>query len=104
MALGAFTIVEQVAAQGPVKFVRATIVGDSAYTAGGTTGLLAKLQAAMGETVNIISVQPEDNNGDSHVEYVHATDKLFVRVMSTGIEHGNGDLSGTTYTLLITCY
>ncbi len=104
MALGALAVVEEVAAVGPVKIGRYTLVGDGAYSAGGSAGLLAKLKALHGENCNILSVQGEGPNGDAHLEYDHAAEKLFVRVMSTGVESAVANQSGITYGLVITRY
>lgn len=101
MALGALTIVEQVAAVGPVFHIRATLVGDGAYGAGGSTGLLAKLRAALNlPALNIISVKDEGILADA-VEYDHANEKVFVRVKATGVESGIANQSGVTYSLYI---
>lgn len=104
MALGTFAVVEKVEGQGPLGVARCTQVGDSSYPTGGSTGLLAKLKAALGgRAVNIISVRGEGPNGDRHIEYDHANDKLLVRVMSTGAETANTtNESGNTYGLVIT--
>lgn len=104
MALGALTIVSSAAAVGPLKLYRCSLVGDSSYPTGGSTGLLAKLKAATDENgLAIVSVQPEGvSNGDRHLEYDHANEKLLVRVMSTGLERAAAtDESGVTYGLLI---
>jgi hypothetical protein len=106
MALGAFTVVEQVAAQGPVKHIRATIVGDSAYAAGGSTGLLAKLKTALNEAgTNILAVEDQSAPATlSRLEYDHANEKLFARVRTTGVESAVADQSSVTYQLIITAY
>lgn len=103
MALGALTVVEQVAAFGPVKFYRCTLVGDGAYPAGGSTGLLAKLQALVKQNVNILFVKDEGILADI-VEYDHPNEKLFVRVKATGVESVVANQSGVTYSLLIAAY
>jgi hypothetical protein len=100
MALGAFTIVEQGSAQGPIRFVRATLVGDGAYPAGGSTGLLALVRAALGDTADILSVKDEGILADA-VEYDHANEKLFVRVKATGVESAVSNQSGVTYSLFL---
>ena len=103
MALGTLTVVEKVEAVGPLKLYRCTLVGDSSYPTGGSTGLLAKLKAATKENgLDILAVLPQGSNGDRHLEYDHANEKLFVRVMSTGLERANAtDESGATYGLTI---
>lgn len=101
MALGTFTIADSVAAEGPVFTDRCTVLGVNPYVAGGLTGLLAKYQAAKKGSHAIVSVQGESENGLYHAEYVHATDKLFVRVLATGVEAGAIDLSAVTFGLTI---
>lgn len=108
MALGTFTITQKVAAQGPVQFVRATVVGDNAYVTGGSTGLLAALRAALGNSqVKILSARDDYAavaTRATHVVYDPATDRLISRTTSTGAEFTTPDQSGTIHTLLITCY
>lgn len=106
MALGALTIVEQANSPGPVKNYRVTIVGDGAYPSGGSTGLLAKLQAAAnGEALNIISCRGCSAPGTtSELEYDHTNEKLYARVRTTGVQSDVSDQSGITYALNITAY
>jgi len=106
MALGTLTVVEKVAAVGPVKFFRCTLVGDGAYPAGGSTGLLAKLQAAsFGESLNILSVASQSAPSTvSELEYDHTNEKLFARVRATGVESAVADQSAVTYQLCIAAY
>ncbi len=102
MALGTLTIVERAnAAGGPVFHIRATIVGDGAYAAGGSTGLLAKLKTALGDDqVNIISCKGASPPATvSELEYDHANEKLFARVRTTGVESAVSDQSSVTYGL-----
>ncbi len=106
MALGTFTIVEkhQVAAGG--WFIRATIVGESSYQAGGSTGLLAKLRTALSDDqVNILSVKGEGDNQDDTgpvvMIYDHANEKLMVRMLNAGGESADADQSNKTYGLFI---
>lgn len=103
MALGALTIVEKVDGVGPVFHIRATIVGDSAYAAGGSTGLLAALKAVLkDDNVNIISVVGQSAPSTaSELEYDHTNEKLFARVRTTGAESAVADQSGVTYGLCI---
>jgi hypothetical protein len=104
MALGTLTVVEKVAAQGPVVFARCTLVGDGTYPAGGSTGLLALLRAALKlPNANILSIKDEGILADA-VEYDHANEKLFVRVKATGIESAVGNQSGVTYSLVAAVY
>lgn len=105
MAIGTLTLVEKVEASGgPLIVARCNMVGVASYATGGNTGLLAALQALLGRAVDIISVRSEGSNGDDVIEYVHSSDKVFHRVMSTGLEVANAtDLSATTYGLCIIC-
>lgn len=103
MALGAMTLVEKVeAAGGPLIVARVTQVGDGTYPAGGSTGLLAKLQALLGRTVNILAVKDEAILADI-AEYDHTNEKLFIRVKATGVESAVSNQSGVTYVLTIFC-
>lgn len=117
MSLGALTIVKSIEL-GNAKLVSATLVGDSAYPSGGSSGLLAKVRAALGDGyTQILSVQNE-HNADARLEYippvfttagdpttaVASGDKLFVRVPSTGAESAVSDQSGTTYNLTLIAY
>lgn len=104
MALGAFTIVEKVTSpNGPVFHIRATIVGDGTYPAGGTTGLLAKLKTALNDAnINIIAVKGQSAPDTvSELEYDHTNEKLFARVRTTGVESADADQSDVTYGLYI---
>ena len=103
MALGDLTLVEGAAAVGPVFHDRFTLVGDDSYpNPAGSAGLLAKVRAAKGSTVDIVSVKDEDMNGDYRLEYKHSDDTLHVRVISTGAEVANGvDLHATVFGLVV---
>ncbi len=109
MALGTFTIVEKASAQGPVHFVRATVVGDGTYAAGGSTGILAALRAALGKSeVNILSCRGEGDNGGRVVVYDHANEKLKVYQGDNDAgadgplaEDATANQSGRTYGLFI---
>jgi len=105
MALGALTIVSDTKAQGPVRFIKATLVGDGAYATGGSSGLLAALRAATGQA-NLAIVDCRDAYAAvatraTHVVYDTANDKLISRTTSTGAEFTTADQSGTTHTLFI---
>lgn len=112
MALGTFTVVEKVAAQGPVQFVRATVVGDGAYSAGGSTGILAALKSALGKSnLNIISCQGEGDNAGRVLVYDHANEKLKVYQGDNDggadgplVEDATANQSGRTYGLFIVAY
>ncbi len=104
MALGAITVVEQVAAQGPVFVDRVSIVGDGAYPAGGSPGFEALFQAAVAGTGEaktsgrvIVALLQDHDTELSALEYDHTADKLFARVKTTGVESAVADQSAITY-------
>lgn len=104
MALGALTLVEKIDSQGPVFHCRCNLVGDSAYSAGGSTGLLAKLRTLLdAPNLNILAVvdQTAPGVGLNEVSYDHANEKLFMRVRTTGVESADSDQSDVTYGLYI---
>lgn len=105
MALGTLTVVSDTKAQGPVRFIKATLVGDGAYSTGGSTGLLAKLQAALSQNglaiLDVRDAYAATTTRATHVVYDVANDKLIARTTSTGAEFTTGDQSGTTHTLWI---
>lgn len=103
-ALGTVALIESADAVGPVRFLRVSLIGDGAYPAGGTAGLLAALQALLkAPSFNILEVR--DVSGPaaslSRLEYDHANDKLFARVKTTGVESAVADQSAITYNLFI---
>lgn len=103
MTLGALTLVEEADAVGAVWLYRCNLVGDGAYPAGGSTGLLGKLQVlTKKEHLDIVGVVDQSIPSTlSALEYDHANEKLFARVRSTGVESAVGDQSAVTYQLLI---
>jgi hypothetical protein len=113
MALGAITVVEQVAAQGPIFWDRVTIVGDDSYPTGGSTGFEALLQAAVagaGEANmsgrQVVGLWLEQGQGGvmqtEDLHYDHATDTLIASVLATGAEVANTTaLNGNTYSVLV---
>lgn len=103
MALGALTVVESVTGVGPVRVDRVTILGDGAYGAGGSTGLLAKLRTALKlPSLNIVSVKGQSAPATvSELEYDHTNEKLFARVRTTGVESAVADQSAITYGLVV---
>lgn len=101
MSLGTMTHVDKSAAVGPEFTDNVTQVGDSAYVAGGTTGLQAKLRALRGDQRTITQVV-DQSVGSHYVVYDPSNDKLKVYVRTTGVELANGDDSGSTYRLAIT--
>ena len=107
MALGTITLVEQVAAQGPIFYDRLTIVGDTSYTTGGTVAFTASLQAVAGmEGKEIVGLWVENGQGgtvfDNDLFFDHTTDTLVATVLSTAAEVGNAvNLSGSTFSVLV---
>ncbi len=103
MALGALVLLAAANAVGPVFHLHCSLVGDTAYGAGGSTGLLAKVKALLNDdSVNIIAVM--DQSAPTTVEtleYDHTNEKLFARVRTTGAESADAGQSDVTYGLLI---
>lgn len=99
MALGTLTVVEESAAQGPIFHDHITVVGDSAYAAGGSL-LQDKFRAAVGASREILAIIP-GSNGDVLLQFVKSTGKLLVRVISTGAERADGNDSAATYNLMV---
>jgi len=101
MSLGTLTKLEGgESPNGPLWFERFTLVGDNAYAAGGSVGLLAALRALKkSNNLNILAVIGQDNAG-KQLGYDHVNDKLKVYAAG-GAEETNGDKSGTTYNLVI---
>lgn len=99
MALGTMTSVAKTAGVGPVFTDRVTQVGDGAYTAGGTTGLLAKLRALRGDQ-RLITKVIDQSVGANYLVYTPADDKIHIFVRSTGVELANG-ADAVVYTLAI---
>ncbi len=106
MSLGLLSIVKNVEL-GNAKLLKATIVGDNAYPAGGSTGLLAKVRAALSDD-NAAILSVKDDSGPtaslSRLEYDHTNEKLFARVKTTGVESAVSDQSALTYTLTMVVY
>ena len=117
MALGTPTLKSQAhkSFSRVVFFDRITLAGDSAYTAGGSAGFAAYFQGLVStETENAqvgsVNYQPFAGRtplevlgfgGVYRAQYDATNDKLQVFNTSTGAEAGNGDLSGTTFDLLV---
>lgn len=102
MSLGTLTILEAgESPNGPLWVERCTLVGDSSYPTGGSTGLLAALKSLKkSNNLNIVAVLGQDNAG-KQIGYDHANDKLKVYAAG-GAETTNAtDLSGTTLNLVI---
>lgn len=95
MALGTLTIVDDQAGVGPLKVTRVTVVGDGAYPAGGSIGFRQALIAATKERREILSVQPNGPNGDSHLEYTpQGTAAVVTVVASTDLFSSGSVLHG----------
>ena len=109
MALGTVTVVEQSQGDGPLFIDRITVVGDTAYGAGGTAGLQALYQAAVGATRTIVAVVPDAENtddgsggsGEVIPQYVHASDKLKIIIAGSGAESAQAAQNGVTYKLVV---
>lgn len=112
MALGTFTVVEQAAGDGPLFVDRCTVVGDSAYTAGGSPsagGFETLYRTAVGSARTIVALINDDENLDDgsggsnevYLQYDHSADKLKVMLMATGVESAQANQSGVTYKFTI---
>jgi len=102
MALGAMTMVSsKQVAQGPLFVDRVTLVGDSSYSSGGNTGLLAKLQALTLDGRAPFLVSSELN--DQIVAYDVTAEKLAVYEQdgSGAFAEVSGSQSAKTYRLCI---
>lgn len=89
----------------PLYALRVSFAGDGSYPTGGTVDFEGTLQAAFASAglkgLAVLGVISEIC-GDNKCEYDFANDKLFVRVISTGVEVANAvNLSGTTFNLLV---
>lgn len=95
MSLGAMLVVSEAASTGPIKFTQVTIVGDSAYAAGGSVGLQDLLQNLVDETRQVVGAWGVGVNGDAHLEYtpqgapIATTATASTDLLSTGaVLHG----------------
>lgn len=112
MALGTVTVtkVRNRAGGSSLKIVELTVVGDTSYPTGGTTGLEATLRTAIAaqdervgslSNLDLIAVVQQDATADRLVRYLSGTDALFAQVISTGAQVANAvNLSGETYRLV----
>jgi hypothetical protein len=103
MALPILTLMKYAGAKGhaPLFADRITFPGEASYTTTGPAGFQAGFAALMQSNRTILGVIPL-KCGDHKPEYNHATDKLLMRVVSTGAEvAGATDLSGNTYEVLV---
>jgi len=107
MSLGALSSNVIAAARGPVFIDDVTLVGDSSYPTGGSTGLLAALRALRKDNRTILDVKSNAANGGYHVTYVPSTDLLVVKTGTTGtdVEVANAtNLSAINFGFLVTSY
>jgi len=108
MAIGTFTKIAESGGEGGHHFyVEATMVGDGAYGAGGSTGVEAALKTATGHAgLEILGVLPQALNGGYLPVWVRATNLLML-VVGNGAaplaENGTADVSGTTFHMLFIC-
>lgn len=104
MALGTLTVLSTVKGEGPLLSIRCSLVGDAAYPAGGTVGLLAAIRAKLSQPNFVIQAVQDTSIPTplSRLEYDHTNDKLFARVKTTGVESAVSDQSAVTYNLTIT--
>jgi len=61
-AVGTVAILTEADSVGPVKHLRVSVVGDSAYVAGGSVGFLKALRTLMGNRVNVIHSEGSGTN------------------------------------------
>ena len=108
MALGALaSISKDTKAAGEAIYIdEITLVGDSSYPTGGSTGLETLLQAALGDGREILSVTDVGLNAGYVMRYDRQNKKLLA-LKGNGVnplqeEAGTTNLSGTTFKLLVT--
>lgn len=103
MALGTLTLVSA-AVRGPSDPVFTdvvTVVGDNSYPTGGSTGMLAKIRAAMKDQREILTVIDAAAPGGRRCAYDQANEKLMV-FGTTGAEiAATTDLSAVTFRLVV---
>ena len=106
MALGAITTGGEVGRSGgPILAMNMSFLGDGAYSAGGTAGFEALVQAAIGAGFELLAIVASDCGGYIPV-YDKAADKLKVYEQTDTataplIETVTADLSGTTFNILV---
>lgn len=102
MALGTMTMVEsKQVAQGPLFCDRVTLVGDSGYSSGGTTGLKAKLQALTLDRRTPFAVTSEDNLQVVQYDVVNEKIKAYEQDGAGAFAEVSGSQSGVTYKICI---
>jgi hypothetical protein len=104
MALGTVTKVaansSEAQASAPLYFDAVSLAGDASYVTGGTV-LSPAFQACVGDLRKILAVIPLDLCGGYEPIYDASTDKLVLRVSSSGVEAAGGDYHATTLKLLV---
>ncbi len=102
MSLGTATVnLDEGRSGGPHPMTRITFDGDDSYPTGGTPNFQAAVRTAFGADLEVVDVIP-GNCGDFLPSYDKATDKLFVRLISTGVEaRGGQNLSATSFNLTV---
>jgi hypothetical protein len=101
--LANFTLLSGSAADavGPLKLNTLTFTGVSLYTTDGDTGFKAGLQAAAEDARAPIAVVELGSAGDYALEYIVSSDKMIVKVRSTGAQVASQtDLDGVTFKVL----
>lgn len=102
-ALGTITRSDKMGAvpSAPLFVDRISFLGPSTYATGGSPAFKAAFQAITKDGRVPIAVIGQDC-GDNHPEYDEATDKLKLRVMSTGVEVADTtNLSGVTFNVIV---
>lgn len=99
MALGPITVVDKQQVNGVLNSDEITFLGDATYPTGGTPGFQALVRKALNKgNVTIQYVVAQDSAGNTPV-YDVANDKL--KVYSGTSEHAAGDISATTFRLVV---
>jgi hypothetical protein len=100
MAIGAITVLEVTAGDGPLRADLISFAGDGAYPTGGTANFQTLVRNALGKgRVEIIAVLGQDCGGRTPV-YDKALDKLKVYNGTSEISNAT-DLSATTFRLVV---
>jgi hypothetical protein len=85
-------------AHGPVKICTVTFTGVSSYTTDGDTGFRAGLQALLDDARVPVALIELGSAGDYALDYIPSTDKLIVKVQSTGAQvSASTDLDAVTF-------
>jgi hypothetical protein len=81
-----------------LKAARMSFAGDTSYPTGGTASFKSFVEVALGRKIKEVVDVVSASCGDNRLEYDHANDKLFVRVISTAAEVANTtNQSATTF-------